>query len=309
MRLFGSDRISGIMGRLGIEEGQQLEHPWLNRSIETAQRRVEQHNYSIRRRTLEYDDVMNKQREIIYGFRGAIVKGEQVREHLYDLVADVIEVQAQEAFADGNIELMDNFVTWVNSTFPVGFKREELTGAGLDAETAAAKVFERVKRAYALKVQIEDPAMLPGMERFILLHAIDTHWQDYLRAMDDLRQSVGLRAYGQQDPLVEYKREAYAMFSTLMDTIKSEVVTRIFRSTTSLQGYERLVASMPVRLVHNEISTLGGGESASSVERGALSGKHASGDALPHHREGAKVGRNDPCPCKSGKKFKKCCGR
>ncbi|MCX6993147.1 MAG: preprotein translocase subunit SecA [Kiritimatiellaeota bacterium] len=307
MRLFGSDRISGIMGRLGIEEGQQLEHPWLNRSIETAQRRVEQHNYSIRRRTLEYDDVMNKQREIIYGFRGDIVKGEQVREHLYDIVADVIEVQAQEAFNDGKIELMDNFVTWVNATFPVGFKREELTDEGLDAETASAKVFERVKRAYELKVQIEDPAMLPGMERFILLHAIDTHWQDYLRAMDYLRQSVGLRAYGQQDPLVEYKREAYAMFSSLMDTIKSEVVTRIFRSTTSLQGYERLMASMPVRLVHNEVASLGGGaESTGSVERGALSGNRESGT---RHREGAKVGRNDPCPCKSGKKFKKCCGR
>ena len=313
MRLFGSDRISGIMGRLGIEEGQQLEHPWLNRSIETAQRRVEQHNYSIRRRTLEYDDVMNKQREIIYGFRGDIVKNEQVREHLYDLVADVIEMQAQEAFSDGKIELLDNFVTWVNSTFPVGFKREELTGEGLDAEAASAKVFERVKRAYELKVQIEDPAMLPGMERFVLLHAIDAHWQDYLRAMDYLRQSVGLRAYGQQDPLVEYKREAYAMFSSLMDTIKSEVVTRIFRSTTSLQGYERLVASMPVRLVHNEVSALGVGAGSQMTPLrqgyGGQGGKRESGESGPRHREGAKVGRNDPCPCGSGKKFKKCCGR
>ncbi|MFH1476695.1 MAG: preprotein translocase subunit SecA [Verrucomicrobiota bacterium] len=306
MRLFGSDRISGIMGRLGIEEGQQLEHPWLNRSIETAQRRVEQHNYSIRRRTLEYDDVMNKQREIIYGFRGNIVKGEQVREHIYDIVADVIEVQAQEAFNDGSAELMDNFVTWVNATFPVGFKRAELTGAGLDTETVSAKVFERVKRAYELKVQIEDASMLPGMERFILLHAIDTHWQDYLRAMDYLRQSVGLRAYGQQDPLVEYKREAYAMFASLMDTIKNEVVTRIFRSTTSLQGYERLMASMPVRLVHNEVASLGRGAGGQMTDGGR---QQTDGASLPRHREGPKIGRNDPCPCGSGKKFKKCCGR
>ncbi len=309
MRLFGSDRISGIMGRLGIEEGQQLEHPWLNRSIETAQRRVEQHNYSIRRRTLEYDDVMNKQREVIYGFRGAIVKSGEVREHLYDIVADVIEVQAQEAFSDGNVELVDNFITWVNATFPVGFKREELAGEGLDAESASAIVFERVKRAYELKVQIEDPVMLPGMERYILLHAIDTHWQDYLRAMDYLRQSVGLRAYGQQDPLVEYKREAYAMFASLMETIKSEVVTRIFRSTTSVKGYERLMAAMPVRLVHNEVAALGGSESAGNGGRRTGGGERASGAELPHHREGAKVGRNDPCPCKSGKKYKKCCGR
>ncbi|MBI2440773.1 MAG: preprotein translocase subunit SecA [Lentisphaerae bacterium] len=303
MRLFGSDRISGIMGRLGIEEGQQLEHPWLNRSIETAQRRVEQHNYSIRRRTLEYDDVMNKQREIIYGFRGQIVKDEQVREQLYDLVAEAIEAHAEEAFGDGKAELKDNFVMWVNATFPVGFKREELVGADLDAAAAAAKVFERVKRAYELKVQVEDPAALPGLERFIVLHAIDTHWQDYLRAMDYLRQSVGLRAYGQQDPLVEYKREAYTMFSSLMDTIKSEVVTRIFRSTTSLKGYERLMTTMPVRLVHDEVASLGGARQVAGREPAT------SGESVTVRREGAKVGRNDPCPCGSGKKFKKCCGR
>ena len=154
--------------------------------------------------------------------------------------------------------------------------------------------------------------MLPGMERFILLHAIDTHWQDYLRAMDDLRQSVGLRAYGQQDPLVEYKREAYAMFSTLMDTIKSEVVTRIFRSTTSLQGYERLMASMPVRLVHNAVATLGSSAGGQIMNDGRSrpAGESGTNDGSGTlHRDGAKVGRNDPCPCKSGKKFKKCCGR
>ncbi|MBI2438866.1 MAG: preprotein translocase subunit SecA [Lentisphaerae bacterium] len=318
MRLFGSDRISGIMGRLGIEEGQQLEHPWLNRSIETAQRRVEQHNYSIRRRTLEYDDVMNKQREIIYGFRGDIVKNELLREQLYDLVAEAIEAQAQEAFGDGKVELKDNFVMWVNATFPVGFKREELVDAALDAETAAEKVFERVQRAYELKVQIEDPAALPGLERFILLQAIDTHWQDYLRAMDYLRQSVGLRAYGQQDPLVEYKREAFTMFSSLMDTIKSEVVTRIFRSTTSLKGYERLMAAMPVRLVHNEVAALGVRLPAPPRQAGQPSGRDQatpggdqgiSGEAVTVRREVAKVGRNAPGPCGSGKKFKKCCGR
>lgn len=306
MRLFGSDRISGIMARMGIEEGQQLEHPWLNRSIETAQRRVEQHNYSIRRRTLEYDDVMNKQREIIYGFRGDIVRSENCREHIYDILADIIAGKAEQAFADQKTDLVDGFVLWANSTFPIGLKRENI--ADPDAEQAGRYVFELVRRAYEMKSEIEDPAMLPGMERYILLNAIDTQWQDYLRSIDHLRQSVGLRAYGQQDPLVEYKREAYAMFATLMDTIKNEVAARVFRSTTSARGYERLMASMSLRLVHNDVSALReGGASARTLPD---AGAPPAGEGVGLARGSvSKPGRNELCPCGSGKKFKKCCGR
>jgi preprotein translocase subunit SecA len=304
MRLFGSDRISGIMSKMGIEEGQELEHPWLNRSIETAQRRVEQHNYSIRKRTLEYDDVMNKQREIIYGFRGDIVRSANVREHLLDIVADIVEAWSADALETD--ESRAAFGARVNSTFPIGLRPADLQAEDLDAEKLARFVYDRVKQAYDLKTKIEDPQALPGLERYILLYSIDSLWQDYLRSMDQLRQGVGLRAYGQQDPLVEYKREAFNMFASLMDNIKLEVVQKIFRSTTSLQAFEKLMVNLPRQLVHNQVSamnettlqTLGAGGAQVS----------AAASSLPIQRSGAKVGRNDPCPCGSGKKYKKCCG-
>lgn len=331
MRLFGSDRIANIMGRLGLKEGEELQHPWLNRSIETAQKRVEQHNYSIRKRTLEYDDVMNKQREVIYNFRGEIVRDAEVREHLYDLVADVIESNAAEFFA-GQSNAQENcarFVDWVNSAFPLGLRRDELLdNREIDAEKAAHAVYERVRKAYELKVEVEDQNALPAMERFILLHSIDSLWQEYLRSMDNLRQGVGLRAYGQSDPLVEYKREAFNMFSTLMDSIKNEVVMRMFRSTTSLPAYEKLlsnlrrqqsahpsfpapgernhpVGSSPInRLPQSPAAQSSSGARPSSLPTPSAGGKGAS--AAPVTAK--KVGRNDPCPCGSGKKYKKCCG-
>ena len=306
MRLFGSERIANIMSRMGIEEGQQLEHPWLNRSIETAQRRVEQHNYSIRRRTLEYDDVMNKQREIIYAFRSAVVRAENVREHLFDVVSDVIEVHAQEAFDEPEEDMLRDFISWANTTFPVGIRDGELRADAAPKE-AYELLFDRVKRAYDLKIEIEDQKSLPELERYIVLHSIDSHWQDYLRAIDGLRHSIVLRAYGQQDPLVEFKREAYNMFATLMDEIKSDMVMRMFRATTSLPAYQKLVVSIPHRLVHQEVTALGGGAAALNAAS-APGGARADRAPVTVKREAAKVGRNDPCPCGSGKKYKKCCG-
>jgi preprotein translocase subunit SecA len=180
------------------------------------------------------------------------------------------------------------------------------------AEKAFQMIFDRVKRAYELKSEIEDQKSLPELERYIILHSIDSHWQDYLRAMDSLRQAVGLRAYGQQDPLVEYKREAFNMFATLMGEIKNEIVARMFRATTSLAAYQKLVVSIPHKLVHQEVSALGGGAAlpAAMGRGGPGLGRPEGGGMAPAtvRRESAKVGRNDPCPCGSGKKFKKCCG-
>jgi len=315
MRLFGSDRIAGIMSRLGLEEGQELEHKWLNRSIETAQRRVEQQNFSIRKRTLEYDDVMNKQREIVYGFRGDVVRSENVREHIYDILNDVIAGQAEELLSDDGDEAAALFVEWVQSTFPIAIRREEVKAKASDPEAAGADVFEKVKRAYELKAGVEDPNAVTAMERHIVLQAIDSHWQDYLRGMDSLRQGVGLRAYGQRDPLVEYKREAFDMFGELMDTIKQEVAAAVFRSSTSVESFESFLASLPQTLVHDEVSLLGGGMEPQQPPAGAARGRRGPPPGTEMgmgentvRRDQPKVGRNDPCPCGSGKKYKKCCG-
>ncbi len=323
MRLFGSDRISGIMSRLGLEEGQELEHRWLNRSIESAQKKVEQQNFSIRKRTLEYDDVMNAQRDVIYEFRGDIVRSKNVREHIYDLLQDVIEGEAENACAseEGNRD----FVEWLRTTFPIAVEERDFKGVE-DAEKIASIAYTKVKNAYDLKVSLEDQDSVEMLERQILLHAIDSHWQDYLRGMDALRQGVGLRAYGQRDPLIEFKKEAYQMFEDLMASIKNDVCSAIFKSATSIETFRTFMESLPQTLVHDEVSPLNAAprEAADNI----IGGRNASAEFLPHsggdeidpipsrgangmatvRRSQPKVGRNDPCPCGSGRKYKKCCG-
>ena len=332
MRLFGSDRISGIMEKLGIQEGEVLEHRWLNRSIETAQRRVEQQNFAIRKRTLEYDDVMNKQREIIYGFRSQIVAADQVRDQLLDVVQDVIFARAEDL--DGDDETVAAFATWVNSQFPIGFHPDQVVRkegkrgrAAVDAEATAQAVFGRVGKAYADKCTLEDPAQLNSMERFIMLNAVDVQWQEYLRNMDTLRQGVGLRAYGQRDPLVEYKNEAFTLFADLMDRIKTEIAGRIFRATTSPRAYQTFLGDLH-RLAQAQHPTAaplvggragggaaprqaaqGGGGDADAGAEAAMNAALSAAHSKPVVRDEPKTGRNDPCPCGSGKKYKKCCGK
>ena len=319
MRLFGSERISGIMEKLGIQEGEVLEHKWLNRSIERAQRRVEQHNFSIRKRTLEYDDVMNKQREIIYKFRSEVVASTDVSVQLMEVVEDVTHARATDTLNEDDEDSIKAFLTWANSTFPIGLRREDLP-AEINPDSVTDLVLERVRKSYELKARVEDPVALKTMERIIVLQAVDTHWQDYLRSMDTLRQGVGLRAYGQRDPLVEYKREAFTMFSDLMDKIKSDIASRIFRSATSVNALRSFLAALPRQAVHQETQTLGQSSApadapparpAPSPRAGAEAGLQAAlqqpkPQPPPATYDG--VGRNDPCPCGSGKKFKKCHG-
>ena len=336
MRLFGSDRISGIMEKLGLQDGEVLEHRFLNRSIETAQRRVEQQNFAIRKRTLEYDDVMNKQREVIYGFRSQIVALPEVREQLLDVVYDVISARAEEI--EDEEASISAFAVWVNSNFPVGFRKEmvakkEGRRGGIDAEATAKAVFGLVGKAYADKCSLEDPARLNDMERYIMLSAVDQQWQEYLRNMDTLRQGVGLRAYGQRDPLVEYKNEAYTLFADLMDRIKAEIATRIFRATTAPAAYQSFLDGLQrmarAGTTHDSGAPRVGGHAAAPAQgagaapggrpvpppatRGAEAAMNAALAAAkkpePVKRDLPKVGRNDPCPCGSGKKYKKCCGQ
>jgi preprotein translocase subunit SecA len=275
---------------------------------------VEQQNFSIRKRTLEYDDVMNKQREIIYGFRGELLRSEQPRAFLLDMAEDVVSARAEPAVQGGEEELKE-FVSWLDLTFPIGMKVSDLPeDRTIDAVTAVA--MRRIRTAYELKVQAEDPVALPDMEKQLTLYAIDTHWQEYLRNMDALRQGVSLRAYGQRDPLVEYKREAYDLFASLMDKIKLEVAQRMFRSSTSMDALERMLRNLPRVMVHQEVSTLGQGTVAQgpapaeppSANDAALQAALRTPAPAARNDAYASVGRNDPCPCGSGKKFKKCHG-
>jgi preprotein translocase subunit SecA len=315
MRLFGSDRIAGFMERFGMEEGEMLEHRLLNRSIETAQRRVEQQNFSIRKRTLEYDDVMNKQRTILYSFRGDIVRSTETRELLYDVIFEVISSHVEEMLKGAKADACEAFLIWLHTAFPISVKREELTFGKDDLDAVTELIFNKVREAYEVKVAADGGELMQNVERQVMLQSIDQHWQDYLRSIDGLRQGVGLRAYGQRDPLVEYKREAYGMFATLMDDIREEICEKIFRASAQILAFERFMRQVPTQTIHDGVSVLGhGGESTPESSRSAVRGGEAVMQAAlkaastPVRRQVEKVGRNDPCPCGSGKKYKKCCG-
>ena len=330
MRLFGSDRIVKVMERVGLEEGQELEHPLLNRSIETAQKRVEQHNFQIRKRTLEYDDVMNKQREVIYGFRNEIIQAEDVQDRLMDIMEEVV-LQKATQFSNSDSDPVDwnirGLADWVNLTFPLGVAEEDLLkiARGGNEEPVEGSLFDglspaqfalvthlstHIREAYQLKVSFENQEALKAIERYTILSAIDKLWQEHLYGMDSLRNSIGLRAYGQRDPLIEYKAEAFKIFEELMINVKSEICHNIFRSASSLLAFEQFLRNLPQQTEHASAQALGQASEDTGKSGGDVvaEANEAVAKARPT-RVGPKVGRNDPCPCGSGKKFKACCGK
>jgi preprotein translocase subunit SecA len=337
MRLFGSDRIVKMMEKIGFEEGDELKHPWLNRSIQSAQKKVEQHNFQIRKRTLEYDDVMNKHRQVIYDFRNDIINGEDVRDRLMDIMEEVVVEKVTEfTTTDGEHSewKVRQLADWVNLNFPLGIPEAEIVKAaesgketpvagslfdGLSMAQFAVCNFisEKVRSAYDIKISFENPDALKEVERFTILSAIDRLWQEHLYEMDSLRYSIGLRGYGQRDPLVEYKAEAFKMFDELMVNVKTQICNNIFRSASSMAAFENFLRNVPQQTLHQTTSAFGGGTTTASsggaqpkpsdvVSEAAAAQEKARAKPV---RTGPKVGRNDPCPCGSGKKYKQCCGR
>ena len=333
MRLFGSDRIVKLMERMGLEEGEELKHGLLNRSIQQAQKRVEGHNFQQRKRTLEYDDVMNKQREVIYGFRNEIINSDDVRDRLMDIIEEVVILKVEEftaADAEPGEWRLRSLADWVNLNFPLGMPEGEIAkaaaagketpvpGSLFDGLTPAQFavcnfITDSIRKAYELKVSFEEPEKLATVERYTILQAIDKLWQEHLYEMDSLRHSIGLRAHGQRDPLLEYKAEAFKIFDELMVNVKTEICHNVFRSASSLMAFENFLRNAPQQTLHTTTSAFGGasvggaggGEKASDV----VSEAAAAAEKARPVRTGPKVGRNDPCPCGSGKKYKQCCGK
>jgi preprotein translocase subunit SecA len=330
MRLFGSDRIVKMMEKMGLEEGQELSHPLLNRSIQQAQKRVEQHNFQIRKRTLEYDDVMNKQREVIYGFRNEIINAADVRDRLMDILEEVVILKVEQ-FTDADTEpgewKVRQLADWVNLNFPLGMPEAEIIKAadsgketpvpgsifaGLSPAQFAVCNFisDNIRKAYEVKISFEQPEKLAVVERYTILSAIDKLWQEHLYEMDSLRYSIGLRGYGQRDPLVEYKAEAYKIFDELMVSVKSEICHNIFRSASSMMAFENFLRNVPQQTLHQSASAFGQPPNPDQTKPSdVVSEAAAAAEKVKPVRTGPKVGRNDPCPCGSGKKFKHCCGK
>jgi len=325
MRNFGAaDRMTKIMERFGLEEGQELEHKWLNRSVETAQKRVEQRNYLARKRTLDFDDVMNNQREVVYTYRNDTIDSDEPRKLVFEVIDEAVPAKVQEFLGTGAATDEPNYaglLNWVNVTFPLGLSREKAQFETRTVEENSQFLIGKIKESYERKSSHEEPTAVKSLERYIILNAIDRLWQEHLYAMDALREGVYLRGYAQKDPLIEYKTEAYEMFVELMANIKNEVLHNLFRSTSNLQAFENFLSTLPQFLLKEQAPS-------AATATGPVPGRHgermpamsdqvsSNGDGselkldlAPVRRDTPKVGRNEPCPCGSGKKFKNCCGR
>jgi len=296
LRIFGSQRISGVMSRLGMEEGQPIEHPLINRAIENAQKRVEAHNFDIRKHLLEYDDVMNKQREVIYGQRKRVLSGEGLPQEIQEIISELAE-SAVDPIADEKTYAEEWDYRRLNETlmrlFSFGLSFKSGDTAGLTREILVEKVLSHAKEIYARKETEFGSDAVRYLEKAIYLQTIDTLWKEHLLTMDHLKEGIGLRGYGQRNPLQEYQKEGYQMFMDLIQRIKEETVEKLFRVQMARPAeVDRFEAKKERPLVLSR-----GGEEA------------AERPAQPVKRETRKVGRNEPCPCGSGKKYKKCCGK
>ncbi len=250
MRNFGdSRRLSGMMTKLGMKDDEELQHPWLNKSVESAQRRVEERNYVSRKYTLQYDDVMNQQRTVIYAWRNDILTTETPREEIFEVVQEVIEGETEGAADRPRGRVPPNSSRGSTARSRSAWRRRiSISRAGPEAVKKAA--LQNVRDAYDIKIKFEDPNALQSLERYTLLGAIDRLWQEHLYAIDSLRHSINLRTIGQKDPLIEYKREAFTMFSDLMGRIKLEIASSLFRTSASITAFESFLRNLPQKLIH-----------------------------------------------------------
>ena len=311
MRNFGAaDKMTTMMEKFGLKEGEELSHSWLNKSVQSAQKRVEQRNYTMRKRVLDFDDVMNEQRRIVYGLRNEIILTANPRDLVNKAidktiplkVSEFLEVLDQDEEAD-----FSGLINWANSNFPIGLKDNDPMIFDEDFDKVESNLTDKIKDLYQIKTDHEEPEHLDGLERSILLGSIDRLWQEHLFSMDSLRESVSLRAQAQKDPLIEYKNEAFKIFKELMDNIDAEVVLSLFRSTTNIEAFKDFLRNLPMNQGRGEVPPSSSTSSAQSQTNNDPELEPQI--TLPVTRSAPKIGRNEPCSCGSGKKFKQCCGR
>jgi preprotein translocase subunit SecA len=317
MRLFANaGPISRVLEK-SMSEGEELEHPALNWSIENAQKKVEQQNFSMRKRLLQFDDVLNTQREVIYGLRNDAIHSETPREIVFEMIEEELEERLNELdeAKASDTEAMDRFLGWLNAYFPISLKPEEIEA--LEAQAQHGYILDKINGAYDQREEFEEQEALIGLERYLIIRSLDRRWQDHLTEMEELRRSVNLRSYGQKDPLNEYKSEAYVFFQELMANVRTEICNSVFRSATSQEAFSNMLARMSeVAQVAGPGTGSGQGASALTVAAGQPQAGSADGKPVelpkvePIRRELPKVGRNDIVTIRKGPeektlKFKK----
>jgi preprotein translocase subunit SecA len=298
LRIFGSDRISGIMDKLGMEEDDPIEHNMISKAIENAQRKVEGHNFDIRKHLLEYDDVMNEQRKEVYGYRLEVLGSQDVKPIIEDMIGVEMEGVAQEFYqekvlsADWDWQAINERLQGITGSTPEWEKADK---QDLTFDSFSEKLQKIAEQAYAAQEENIGTEGMRYLERVLLLQMVDTHWKEHLLNLDHLKEGIGLRGYGQKNPLQEYKREGFEMFSAMIETIREQTLTTLFRiKIASDDEVDR--DAMEKRKREQREMRLSRGRGEDQAQQ-------------PLKREGDKIGRNSPCPCGSGKKYKKCCGR
>jgi preprotein translocase subunit SecA len=300
LRIFGSERISNIMGRLGIEEDQPIEHGLVTKAIESAQKKVEAHNFEIRKHLLEYDNVMNKQREVIYSQRREVLASDDLKDSVLEMIEDQSEelidfyTDEKEPSEEWDLKALSDAVY---QQYSFKWAVPSLDQNGIKRDQLKEMVTQSAKEIYQKKEEEFGAPMLRYLEKVIMLQSIDHHWKDHLLAIDQMREGIGLRGYGQKDPLIEYQKEAYQMFLEMLDRIKKDTVEKLFAIQIAK---ERDVTEM--KMEKKQTFVMSRGEAAPGG-----GGKTEDGKGVTVRRDGKKVGRNDPCPCGSGKKYKRCC--
>jgi len=308
MRIFGSDRLQNIMRRLGMEEGVPIEHGMVSRSIERAQKQVEGRNFETRKHLLEYDDVMNRQREEIYGMRRGILKGELARDHVLGLAETILDyVLGRHLSEDKSAQEWDLAAADVDLQEYFGLKAGAIEYGEKTREAIREEIWAALTGVYDRKESILGAEMMRTHEKFVMLQVVDQQWKDHLLAIDHLKEGIGLRGYGQRDPLIEYKKESFELFTLMKERIEDQIVQYLFKlqpvpreeaEASAEAAPRRAPVAMPSRRAPSNVNY--------SYGAAASGGQDAKVETI--QRQAPKVGRNDPCPCGSGRKYKKCHG-
>ncbi len=319
MRIFASDRVAALMQKLGMEEGEAIEHPWVTKAIENAQRKVEAHNFDIRKQLLEYDNVANDQRKVIYELRNELLEAEDITDILdairRDVIAEVVDKHIPPQSFEEQWDL-DGLEQTLKNDFGLDFpvKRRLEEDPELQIEQLKAEIVEAAEKAYKEKERQVGPEVLRQFEKSVMLQILDHAWKEHLAAMDHLRQGIHLRGYAQRDPKQEYKREAFYMFSSMLDNIKHETISVLSRvqvqseaDVAAIDEQRREETPQEMHFEHAEIAGLEEEEALTPL--GEDTNGAVAVQQRPFVREGRKIGRNEPCPCGSGKKYKHCHGK
>jgi preprotein translocase subunit SecA len=317
MRLFGSDRIAPMMMKLGLKSGDAIRHPWMTKAVEKAQKRVEEHNFEIRKNLIKYDEVMNQQREVIYSYRRSVLKGYDLKAEILDMITETVANVVESIIPPDSYPEdwpLDRICSWFKHNFNLGITVQDLDSDHLNKDLLLNTLTDFAMQAYANKEEQIGTEQLRNIERRALLEVVDDEWRDHLHEMDLLKDGVHLRSYANKDPLIEYKKESFGLFQSLIIRIQETVSRKVF--TTYILSQEQMETMLKnANMSHEEVSGFIHAQQQQQMQQ-----FNQNMSAPPEYnnapeikqrpvRVAEKVGRNDPCPCGSGKKYKKCCGQ